>query len=301
MTVERVFLIGGTGNIGVKCAQDLLDKEIPITIYTRNASKISSLFPSSELIRAIEGDHRDLEKLKTHLMGHTRLFLLIGDPQLVTQNIGEGIKLRTAIAQCAYEAGIKQIVNISAFMVNYGYRTSYIGASEYFVERAIYEEMGDRRSGTFVSLRPSRFMSNILRQADAVKNHQTIVFNIDADERFGMISTNDIGAIAAVVLSEDIEKHGDAVYNLTGQVVTYQHIANVISNILGKEIKYQQLSHLAFYKFLRARNNHLAALDFCDNLENDPCARVNPAIEILLERNPETIEEYLLANKHVFS
>ncbi|RCH83781.1 hypothetical protein CU097_003396 [Rhizopus azygosporus] len=72
--------------------------------------------------------------------------------------------------------------------------------------------------GSFVALRPGNFMSNMM-YLEYPKN-DTVIDTTDADGSLGWTSPDDIAAVAAVVLTEDIEKHRDAVYELNGDIAT---------------------------------------------------------------------------------
>jgi uncharacterized protein YbjT (DUF2867 family) len=290
MACERVFIIGGTGNIGIKCVNDLLAKNIPVTLYARNPEKASAMFShhTSNLVHILQGDLSDLSPIEQGIKGHTRLFLLVGD-------FSSFAKTKHTIAKYAYEAGVKQVVDISSFSVNIGWRTSAIGSHHYLGEKAVFD-IPNR--GYFVALRPGRFMSNMFTTTSPVADG-AIYDQCDADKAQGWISPNDIGAVAALVLSEDVEKHGDAVYNLTGDVLTSAQRAQVLSQVLGREILYKKVSPTQKYAKLMESGHfpHLLALDLCDNLFLEDNAMVTPCIEILLGRNPETMQEYLTANK----
>jgi uncharacterized protein YbjT (DUF2867 family) len=205
---------------------------------------------------------------------------------------------KAEIAKAAYEAGVKQIVDISSFTVNMGWRTSLIGAHHYGAEKAIFD-IPNR--GYFVALRPGRFMANLLH-LDRPLPAGKIFDSIPADRAQGWISTNDIGAVAAVVLSEDIEKHGDAVYSLTGDVRTSSERAEILSRILGQEITYQQVTPVQKYNKIMEVGyfKHDVAIDLCAGLQSYDDARVTPEISILLGREPESLEEYLTANKDAY-
>ncbi|KAG2193487.1 hypothetical protein INT47_005012 [Mucor saturninus] len=288
-TQDRVFIVGGTGNIGTKLVQDLLEKKVPMTLYARTPSKIESMFPNStELINIVQGDYSDLTSLETGIKGHSRLFLLVSD-------FSDFVNLKKNIAKIAYDSGVKQIVDISSFTVNMGWRTSYIGALHYGAEKAIFDLPG---RGNLVALRPGRFMSNVVDHSRP--NADNKIFDcLPGDLSYGFISTNDIGAVAAVVLSEAIEKHGDAVYSLTGDITNGHQRAQIISDIVGREINYQQVKPIQKYNKIMESGHfpHLFAMDLAAGLDSCPDDRVTPEISILLGREPETVKEFLVANK----
>ncbi|RCH88328.1 hypothetical protein CU097_011169 [Rhizopus azygosporus] len=291
---ERVFILGGTGNVGSKITRDLIAKDIPVTLYARQPEKVKALFESNSLVNAIQGDYRDLTPLKEGLKGHTRLFLLIAD-------VYNMIPLKRTIAAWAYDAGTKQIVDISSFFVSSPLRTASIGVKHYESEQAIYH-LPNR--GAFVALRPGRFMSNIFLYDGLQSSNDTIFDTVDADKLQGWVSPNDIGAVAAVVLSEDIEKHGDSVYELISDVATPTQRAAYLSRILGREIKYKQINSLEKYEIFMniAHFNHPFAYCLSTTLVSYDVRNptITDGIHVLLRRKPETLEKYLEDNKHLF-
>ncbi|GAA5806162.1 hypothetical protein EDC94DRAFT_360369 [Helicostylum pulchrum] len=292
ISTERIFIIGGTGNIGSKAVQDLLSNKVALTLYARTPSKVEAMFPQSQnSINIVEGDLIDLTSFKQSIKGHTRLFLLL-------TNFNGFAQKKKEIAQIAYEAGVKQIVDISSFTVNLGWRTSYIGTTHFDAEKAIYD-LPNR--GKFVALRPGRFMTNAL-MADRPSADNKIFDSVDADSRYGYISTNDIGAVAAVVLTEDIEKHADSVYSLTGDMVSPNQRAQIVSDIVGRQISYQQITAAQKYHIIMGLGHydHRMAMDLCGPLSSPDTSAVTPEISILLGREPETLKEFLNANKSAF-
>lgn len=63
MTSETLIL-GSTGSIGYAFADNLISKNIPITVLVRDVQKASNLFQGNLLVEIIEGDVHDLELLK---------------------------------------------------------------------------------------------------------------------------------------------------------------------------------------------------------------------------------------------
>jgi uncharacterized protein YbjT (DUF2867 family) len=285
-TTERVFIVGGTGNIGVKTVRDLLAKKVDITLYARNPSKVATLFPTAENLNIVEGDFSDFTALKEGIKGHTRLFLLVGE----LQNIAQTMK---AIATFAYEAGVKQIVSISSITVSGGWRSNHVGTIHAKGEEAV---LNIPNRGAFVALRPGRLMSNIVTFFRPTPDGKVIDI-ADGSKPQAWISTNDVGTIAANILTEDIEKHGDYVYELIGDAVTPFDQAQIISKITGREYTYHRISALERYNFLMSLGyfNHQFVYSLISMDLEEP--NVSQGIPILLGRKPETLEQYLTLNK----
>ncbi|RCH78907.1 hypothetical protein CU097_001431 [Rhizopus azygosporus] len=268
---ERVFIVGGTGNIGVKVVKDLVAKNIPVTLYARQPEKVNTLFGNNSLISVVQGDYNDLAPIKEGLKGHTRLFLLIADLQVI-------VHLKKTIAAWAYEAGVKQVVDVSGIAASFPNRTSAIGTRSYEAEQAIYN-LPNR--GAFVALRPGRFMSNVLTFERI--HEDAIIDKSDPDAH--------------------VEKHGDSVYELISDVVTPAQRAEIFSRVLGRPIKYKKVTALEKYDMLMQHKvfSHSMVFSICTTFASFDVhtPTVTDGIQILLRREPETFEKFITDNKHL--
>lgn len=292
-TSERIFIIGGTGNVGSKTVRDLVSRNISVTLYARNPSKAVDMFSESPLIHVIQGDLADLTPLKEGLSGHTRLFLLYS-------NFEDFVEKKVAIAKLAYASGIKQILDISSITAGESWRSGYVGAIHRDAEQGI---LNIPNRGTLVALRPGRFMSNIL-SFERPSPEGLIYDTVNGDETQGWISPNDIGAVAAAVLSEDVKKHGDIVYELIGDVATLDERTATFSRVLERPISYQKVNPSSKYDQLMKTGlfPHGAAYSLVASTPTMPPTTVtSTGIPILIGREPETLEQYISSNKAYFS
>ncbi|OBZ83566.1 hypothetical protein A0J61_08384 [Choanephora cucurbitarum] len=291
MTQKPVFIIGGTGNIGTKAVKDLLANNVPLTLFARDPEKAKTLFPDHvDHIRIVRGNYDDLDAIKEGIQGHERLLLLVLD----NQRPGE---IKGNIAKIAYEAGVKQIVDISTIHMSRKYRAGFIPNGQYVADQAIHN-IPNR--GYLVSLRPHEFMSNLFWTTR--KDMKVFADDRDENEVAPLISPNDIGAMAAVILQEDIQKHGDMSYDMTGDLVTGKQRAAIFSKLFGHDVSYMQVTPVEKYHKLMSTGYfpHAVAIDIVDTFKSGVEEKITPCIEIVLGRKPESLEEYLTSNQHRF-
>ncbi|KAJ8653605.1 hypothetical protein O0I10_010755 [Lichtheimia ornata] len=286
---EKVYVLGATGNIGAEVTQALLDSGVHVTAYVRNPAKVKQ----HDLLTLVQGDYDDLAPFEKSIGGHTRLFLLVAD--LIKMP-----RIKKAIAARAYAAGVKQIVDVSSLTVSAGGRRTTIGAGHSLAEDAIIA-MEDR--GTYVALRPARFMANQAWQdALTIKSDGVIYDTVDPDEFQSWISTSDIARLAVICLKDPIEKHGDIVYEMSGESITPKERAAVFSKVLGRPISYKRLPVSDRYNYIveHVGAPHGVALTIAAGMFKG-FEDVSPALPLLLGREPETIEQWLEKNKSAFS
>ncbi|KAI8327239.1 hypothetical protein BD560DRAFT_451873 [Blakeslea trispora] len=291
MTQKPVFIVGGTGNVGTKAVKDLLANNVPVTLLARDPEKVKTLFPNHvNQIRIIKGNYDDLDAIKEGIQGHERLMLLVLDNQRPGQ-------IKGTIAKIAYEAGVKQVIDISTIHMSRKYRAGFIASAQYAADQAIYNIP---HRGYLVSLRPHELMSNMFWSI----RKDMKVFADDRDENEGApyISPNDIGAMAAVILQEDIEKHGDISYDMTGDLISGKQKAALLSKLFGRDIPYIKVTPVEKYHKLMSTGvfPHQIAFDIVDTFKSGIEEKITPSIEIILGRKPETVEEFLTSNQHRF-
>lgn len=105
--------------------------------------------------------------------------------------------------------------------------------------------------------------------------------------------------MAATVLSEDVNKHADAVYKLDGYVCTPTERAAILSRVAGRQITYHQTNSLETYNQVMKLCHfaHFIACDLCTGILDHEIPFVSQGIKILLGRTPQTLEEYLTPYK----
>ncbi len=61
---SEILILGSTGSIGYAFAENLISKNIAVTVLVRDVTKANNLFKSNPIVEIIKGDVQDLELLK---------------------------------------------------------------------------------------------------------------------------------------------------------------------------------------------------------------------------------------------
>ena len=297
---ERIFLIGATGNTGKPLVYKLLgNPKVALTFYTRSPAKIHKLYGNQPdgKVEIVQGDYSDLKPFEDSVSGHSRMFFVIRlfDFKTIASTT-------RALAEKAYNAGVEQIVFVSGIVASTAWRAAIASPVGRQVEESILT-IPNRKS--FVALRPAYFMTNQIimhgGDVDTVKSANKIVDIRNEDETKPWISPKDIGEVAANILQDPIEKHGDAVYELIGDPRTPKEHADILSRVLGRKIVYERITEEQSYEtMIKTGTPHLFVfngIQLSGMLLNLP---ITPGISILLGRPPQTLEQWVEENKSVF-
>ncbi|KAI9248310.1 hypothetical protein BDA99DRAFT_525350 [Phascolomyces articulosus] len=299
---DRIFVVGGTGKIGSSLVHELVKysgaHQPTITIYSRSPEIVNEqlsliagddgIDKKTKNITIIQGDLEDLTPFEESIVGHTRLFLLVAD-------VPEQREKLITLSEKAYAAGVKQIVDIEAKRISW--RSYSLIDPHLEAEKAIYA-LPIRKYAYYVTLRPTNFMSNIFFLClDTIKNDSVLVDAADPDEDQEWISPFDIALVAANILLDPMEKHGNAAYDLVGDIKTPLQRAASLSTALGRTITYKQLPVTEYYAYLirNAKMDHKEAFFFATYRE---VSKVTRRTALLLGRAPESFEEWAFKNKN---
>ena len=276
---ERIYFIGGTGGVGSKAVQDVLAQDIPITIYTRQPEK--SNYKDQPNVKLVQGDYDDLTPFEKSISGHTRLFLLVGDLRIMA-------RIKGSLAKIAYAAGVKQIVDISSCTINVCPHT-FIGQAHLHSEEAIRAASSQNGNSAYVSIRPWRFMSNHIWEQRTINAHGAVVSPTPFDTLQAWISPNDIGALAAIALTEPIEKHDGAIYPMVGELLSGNDRARILSKVFNRPVEYKQCTMQERYDVMSKTRDapHKMVYDLAQDTQPDH--NYSPGLSLVLGREPESL------------
>ena len=218
-----ILVIGGTGAIGGRVVQKLVDAEADVRVLARDAGKAK--LPAGAT--AVEGDLQKPDTIRAALAGVDTLFLLNA---VVADELTQGL----TVVGLARDAGLKGLVYFSVF--NGGLYTDV----PHFAGKRTVERMIEANHLPATILRPGTFMQNDERMKDAVTNG--IYPQPLGSVGVAMVDADDIATIAAQALlarehasgplpQETIDIVGPD--NLTGA-----EVAQIWSEVLGRDVAY---------------------------------------------------------------
>jgi uncharacterized protein YbjT (DUF2867 family) len=116
--------------------------------------------------------------------------------------------------------------------------------------------MDDLIASTGVSYRaltmPS-FMDNLLRQVESIKNQGTFFLPISGDRKLPSCTTRDIAAVAAKLLLDHSWRGHASVPVLGPEDLSYNDMAQIMSEVLGKPVRFLQIPGEAYKARLMER------------------------------------------------
>jgi uncharacterized protein YbjT (DUF2867 family) len=223
-----------TGDIGHRVLQHVFRGSEPVRVIARDPSRIPQEI--RQRVEVIQGSHGDAASIEKALTGADALFWLIPPEPLMTLNsVDEAyVDFTKPAAEAIRKYGVKRVVAVSALGRGWnkaaGLSTANIKAD-------------DLLASTGVALRvlamPS-FMDNLLRQAQTIKEKGMFSSPIHADLKAPTVATSDIAAVAAKFLMDTTWTGQAEVPVLGPEDISPNEMAEILSDVLGKPVRFQQ-------------------------------------------------------------
>jgi uncharacterized protein YbjT (DUF2867 family) len=231
-----IIITTPTGAIGHQVLEHVLHSAEPIRVIARDPSRLSA--GVRERVEVIEGSHSDGDVVTRAFAGGDAVFWVVApDPR--AQSVEAAYIDFTRPACHAFKKHkVKRVVGISAL----GRGTPW-AANAGLVTASL--KMDDLIASTGVSYRavtnPS-FMDNLLRQVELIKNQSMFSLPISGDLKQPSACTRDIATTAANLLLDKSWTGVASVPVLGPEDLSYNDMARIMSEVLGKPIRFQQSS-----------------------------------------------------------
>jgi len=216
----RILILGATGQVGGHLIKTLKsDIWLEVVAAARNVNKGQAL--------GVPVVHLDLDSIDTFdnaLAGVDRLFMATG----YTVDM---LRQSKDLVNHAKHAGVKLIVHLGACGDD-DTRVAHYGWHQ-FIERYI------EGSGIpFVHLRPEIFMQNLLGYGGERYVNAGVIRHYVGDTRLSWVDCEDVAAVASECLLNPTRHVGNT-YRLGYDAKTYEEIAQIMGDTLGKSLRYE--------------------------------------------------------------
>ena len=228
------------GNIGRQVLEDLLDSGEQLRLVTRDRSGIPA--ETRQHVEVIEGSHGDPAVADQAFDGADAVFWL-APPDPRAQSVAAAYVGFTRPAAEAFKRhGVRRVVGVSAL----GRGTAWAARAGYVAGSLAMDDLIAGSGAAYRALTNPSFMDNIARQAAAIKNQGMFFSPIDGDRKLPAVATRDIAAAASRLLLDDTWSGVGEVPLLGPEDLSFNDMAEIISAVLGKQVRFQQITFDAY-------------------------------------------------------
>ena len=242
-----IVITAPTSQIGSQVVENLLAAGAPLRVIARDPSRLPA--EVAERVEVIAGSHNDPAVVAEAFSGADAVFWLVpANPRAASvEEAYSGFAQAGIAAFTAQKVG--RVVGVSAL----GRGTAVAGQAGYVTATLA---MDDRIAATGVPYRaltmPS-FMDNTARQIVPITTQGVFYGPYRPDLPAPAVATRDIAAVAAELLLDDTWTGYQERPVLGPEDLTYDEMARIISDVLGREVRYQQIPGEAFQQSMMGR------------------------------------------------
>jgi len=286
-----LLVTGATGNVGRAVLAELANHPVSVRAFVRDPNRLDLPANAAAKIEVLSGDILDDLSLKRAFEGIEAAFIATAfSPRMA--------EMHQRCALAAKAAGVKRIVQLSGLGANSkmccARGLQWLGQAENFVQ-----ETGI--PATY--LRPTFYMQNLFRFAPSIAE-QGVIAGPFRSSKWTFIDARDVGAVGGFALLDD--RHVGRTYVLTGsEELTYQEVAERMTKVLGKTIRYQDITANEARGRLQAAGASPVMIEATLELW-DACAskliNVAPttAVKDITGREPRLFDDFVREHKQTF-
>lgn len=223
-----------TGQIGHHVVRDLLAAGESVRVIVRDPSRLPHEVRTR--VEVMQGNHNDRGITMTAFDGADAVFYVV-PPDAATDDVSAHYRaFAEAAAPAISSHGVRRVVAVSTLGRGYTKEAGHLSAA--LEAESVLEGTGvDYRS-----LGMPFFMDNLLNQMTSLKEHGMIFMPNSADQELLTVATQDIARVAVRLLTDRTWTGQEAVPVVSPDHLTPTQMAQVLSEVLGTSIRYQQIS-----------------------------------------------------------
>jgi uncharacterized protein YbjT (DUF2867 family) len=229
-----------TGEIGGQVLDALLDsapsRGEELRVIVRDPEKLPD--PVRDRVDVVPGSHRDADVVDRAFAGADAVFWLVPpDPRAVNLQVAySGFTRAAANALTARRVG--HVVGVSAL----GRGTSVADRAGLVTASLGMDDLIASTGVAYRALANPSFMDNLLRQVDAIRDRGVFTDTVAADRKAPRAATRDIAAAAARLLLDRSWTGVGSVPVLGPEDLSPDEMARIVSEVLGRPVRYQRHS-----------------------------------------------------------
>jgi uncharacterized protein YbjT (DUF2867 family) len=221
-----------TGHIGSQLVPHLLAAGAPVRVIARKPEKLSAEVQNR--VEVVQGSTDDIKVLSRALRDADAFFWLVPPPFQHRDLNAYMLRFTKPACDAVTAPGVKRVVAVSSLGRG-------LAKSALLLPAFAMDEMFERTGVYYRALWSPGFMENMLRQVQPIK-HQGMFFGPDRpDRKTPHVATRDIAASAARLLLDESWTGQGGLGVLGPEDLSCNDIACIMSKVLGKPIRFQQI------------------------------------------------------------
>jgi uncharacterized protein YbjT (DUF2867 family) len=248
-----------TGQIGRQVLGNLLDSGEQLRVVARDRSQLPA--EVREDLDIVEGSHGDAAVVDKAFAGADAVFWLTPpDPRAPSVEAAFAGFTRPA-AEAFKRHGVRRVVGVSML----GRGTPWAGRAGFVTGSLAMDDLIAASGVAYRALTNPYFMEDTARQAESIKNQGMFSSPIAGDRKRPTVATRDIAAAASRLLLDARWSGAGEVPLLGPEDLSFNDMAGIMSQVLGKDVRFQQITFEAYTdRFVRLGVSDAMAQGYAD-------------------------------------
>jgi uncharacterized protein YbjT (DUF2867 family) len=235
-----IVITAPTSNIGRQVLDNVLENGQPVRVIVRDPARLPA--HTRDRVEVVQGSHSDIEVVNRAFAGAEAVFWLVPPDPRAKSLEAAYLDFTRPACEAFRSQRVKRVVGVSALG-----RGTAVGGNAGYVTASL--AMDDLIASTGVSYRaltmPS-FMDNLLRQVELIRTQGIFTSTISGDRKLPTCATRDIAAVATRLLLDNSWSGQADVPVLGPEDLSFNEMAQIMSEVLGKPVRFQQIPGEAF-------------------------------------------------------
>ncbi len=224
-----------TGQIGHQILNNILDSGKPIRVIARDPLRLDPKI--CERVEVVQGSHQDIAVVTEAFADADCVFWLV-PPNLQVESAKEYyLDFTRPACEAIVSQGIKRVVGITSLGRKVAKNIGLVGAAY------AMDELIESTGVSYRALQMPAFMDDILNfNIESIVSQGAFFGSQSGDRKTPSCATRDIAAVAATLLLDDSWSGQCSVPVLGPEDISFNDMAQILSEVLDRPVRYQQIS-----------------------------------------------------------
>ena len=235
-----IVVTAPTSQIGRRLVGRLLADDAPVRVVARDPARLPT--DVRERVDVVTGSHADLDVVTRAFDGADAVFWLVPPNPTATDVEAAYLDFSRPAVKAFEQQEVGRVVGVSAL----GRGTAVADHAGQVTATLALDDLIASSGVGYRALTMPSFMDNIARQAELIKNQGFFTSPFPADRALPMCATQDIATVAARLLQDASWSGVSEVPVLGPEDLSFGDLARIMSEVLDRPIRYQQIPGTAF-------------------------------------------------------
>jgi uncharacterized protein YbjT (DUF2867 family) len=235
-----IVLTAPTGLIGRQVLDNVLASGQLVRVIVRDPARMPAHL--LERVEVVQGSHGDHSVVNEAFAGADAVFWLVPPDPRAGSVEAAYVDFTRPACEAFVRHGVKRVVGVSAL----GRETAVAGKAGYVTASLKMDDLIASTGVSFRALTMPSFMDNILRQVDLIRSQGLFSSPIAGNHKVPTCATRDIATVASGLLLNSTWSGQAHVAVLGPEDLSFEDMAQIMTEVVGKPVRFQQIPGEAF-------------------------------------------------------